>query len=718
MTTRQNSFAGLLLGKLLEVLSSHKTSLMAALVAVLPWLGQEVFQLPVLAFQSFTDAVFYPAYSVNFEELVLRYGWVYYATRFGVIFPDAVAAYLFGAPEGWVIVRKALQSGLLVLVFLFFTRWGGGGAAGLFAALLWWTSPVALRLLGTTYVDALGVPFVVAGALLLGWPGAHAGRAAAAGVLWGMAASAHLYLALMMVLILPWCAGAQWPRVGAFLRNGVWALLAGAGVWLAAWMYYRMCWGLEDFLAPTRDLMARLATGDTDPAKRPLLDALNATPVWLAMPLLPLAMMLFLRRGSALLWGAWLSAGLSAGLYWTGEIFAKAYAMSLPFYFSFAWPAVFLGGSTLFSEWLRRMAGGEQGKHPWAAWAAVATAGIYLIITGQAQARLSGAWLVWLVVGAATLALLGAGVVAALKFRWSLGKTLAVLVCLCSVQTLTLGTGFFAHLLGDYKRQFRNDAWQPKLAATLNALLPPAAEDGRVAVFWYDDAEPSFLRMVQAGQLHGFGAFHVGAESGLSFPALREKDYEELLSRGIQIMVPLALTEGQLLAAVDSLQGWSPEWRVTRQGKASDRGRTLYYAVMERDMRLDAAQTGTERAARWKPYYTPRVFDLPGGRVLLETDTKHQHFDARADIPSHGEKGVVEVELQVVRGRLLLSLLDEGGHTLASAAVWPTREMTRRVLPVPAYEGQLTLVARNLMPTGSRSLVVLGSTRFVPETSR
>ena len=67
---------------------------------LLPLLTRLLLRLPQLAFTNFTDSIFYLSYSQSFQELFLRHGFIYYASRFGAIFPDAFAFNLFGPTDG------------------------------------------------------------------------------------------------------------------------------------------------------------------------------------------------------------------------------------------------------------------------------------------------------------------------------------------------------------------------------------------------------------------------------------------------------------------------------------------------------------------------------------------------------------------------------------------------------------------------------------------
>lgn len=141
-------------------------SLVFFVCLLLPLVARKILRLPELAFANFTDSVFYLSYSQSFEELFLRHGFIYYASRFGAILPDAIAFNLFGPTEGPVVLRlflACLVSGSLFLVGrLYF-----GVLVGVFASMLWSFQPVAARLWCTTYLDSSAVPFLILGVCLL-----------------------------------------------------------------------------------------------------------------------------------------------------------------------------------------------------------------------------------------------------------------------------------------------------------------------------------------------------------------------------------------------------------------------------------------------------------------------------------------------------------------------------------------------------------------------
>jgi hypothetical protein len=137
-----------------------------AICLIFPIFSRQILRLPQLAFANFTDSVFYLFYSQSFQELFLRHGFIYYASRFGAIFPDAIAFNLFGPTDGPVFLRPfltCLVSGALFLVGrLYFTP-----LIGILASLLWSFQPVAARLWCTTYLDSGAVPFLILGVCLL-----------------------------------------------------------------------------------------------------------------------------------------------------------------------------------------------------------------------------------------------------------------------------------------------------------------------------------------------------------------------------------------------------------------------------------------------------------------------------------------------------------------------------------------------------------------------
>jgi hypothetical protein len=114
-----------------------------ALAAILPIVIGYLLKVPRVVLGNFSDAVFYLAYARHFQELVLRYGFPYYATRFGGILPDALSGALFGEIAGIWLLRYGLAVAVSITLFISFRK-RYGILAGLAASLIWTLSPAAI----------------------------------------------------------------------------------------------------------------------------------------------------------------------------------------------------------------------------------------------------------------------------------------------------------------------------------------------------------------------------------------------------------------------------------------------------------------------------------------------------------------------------------------------------------------------------------------------
>jgi len=257
-------------------------ALLAGICFLLPLISRQILRLPQLAFANFTDSVFYLSYSQSFQELFLRHGFIYYASRFGAIFPDAVAFNLFAPTDGPVFLRlflACLVSGALFLLGrLYFSS-----LIGVFASLLWSFQPVAARLWCTTYLDSSAVPFLILGVCFLLLFRTSCAAAFFAGILLAFSVTSHLYLVILAGCLVPLVVGARWADRRVLFRNQLPWLLGGFLLTLAAAYYwYAVNCGIGAFWQPTLELMRKMSDGDTNLWKKPLVTTLSEIPLWFA----------------------------------------------------------------------------------------------------------------------------------------------------------------------------------------------------------------------------------------------------------------------------------------------------------------------------------------------------------------------------------------------------------------------------------------------------
>ena len=303
------------------------------IAAILPLVVSLFLHVPRLALDNFTDAVFYLSYARQFDELVSRYGFLYYSTRFGGILPDVLSGWIFGEINGIWILRWGLSVGVSLGLFLFFRK-RYGLLQGVIASLLWSFNPADLRLLCTTYVDSTAVPFIILGCLLFASRTSSLIFPLASGVLFALAASAQLYAAFALLLLSPWLICSLWEDRGVLKGSLIWSGVGFLGTFLIGWVWYWAEWGMPALFSPTIELMRDLGSGQAALWKKPLGVALKDCPAWFApLALLPAFGMLW-KRGSHLLRGGALSVLASTAFFWGGDLFGNAYVLSMPFYYS------------------------------------------------------------------------------------------------------------------------------------------------------------------------------------------------------------------------------------------------------------------------------------------------------------------------------------------------------------------------------------------------
>lgn len=109
----------------------------------------------------FLDPLLYSALTLDYGELIDRFGLTYYATRISYIFPAKLFSFLFGWETGYLVFRMVLLTVLTTSVFIFVRRWFGSAVATLFAAVAC-LGPWVLRSLLWEYVDGVSVTYMFA----------------------------------------------------------------------------------------------------------------------------------------------------------------------------------------------------------------------------------------------------------------------------------------------------------------------------------------------------------------------------------------------------------------------------------------------------------------------------------------------------------------------------------------------------------------------------
>jgi hypothetical protein len=667
--------------------------------AAFPIAAAFFFKVPRVAFGSFTDAVFYLAYARQFGELVLRYGFPYYATRFGGILPDAFSGALFGEVNGIWILRYTLSVVASGALFLFFRK-RYGVLAGLFASLLWSFNPAALRLICTTYVDATAVPFLILGCCLFasGWGGGFG--ALITGILVALAASAHLYAAFALLLLMPWFFASRWERRHELSVAFCWMGGGFLATFMAAWLWYWAVWRMPVLFSPTLEVLRDLGNGSAAQWKKPLAFALSQTPAWFAPAALLVPVAFSAAWGSALMRGVALSLVASIGFFWGGDLFGNAYVLSMPFYYSFLLPVTVLAGATLVGELLT---------------AQTESIARRLLCLGMTVALVVPSILVYFGVSSVghmllfCLVCLFPLVPVWTLLRQRLRATLG-LAGIALASLLVASTGMFAWIVGHYPA---TDLPLLELMFALRKELPKAVEDGSVTRFWYDDdfTHPGGAdrRMIGAFWLHTFGKLTGESEKIVPFPKMSASDAAVISGSGVDRLVVFDQDPRQVNKSLEIIREKGIPFQVSKKttlSAPSDPSRRLEVAILERmnsgtnvftqavNLHLLQAVNGGELA--WK-----------GAALELTSGTVRWWEFAKLPLGKLKKGESIRIRFRVEEGMIRFTLNDEKEHSMEHVGKWTMAAEQEIVLTAPRDLPDSSLSLDSMYPNGSRSRVLL-----------
>ena len=660
---------------------------------LLPLVARKILRLPELAFANFTDSVFYLSYSQSFQELFLRHGFIYYASRFGAIFSDAVAFNFFGPTDGPVFLRlflACLVSGALFLVGrLYFSP-----LIGVFASLLWSFQPVAARLWCTTYLDSSSVPFLILGVCLLLLFRSSCAAAFFAGILLAFSVTSHLYLVILAGCLVPLVVGARWEDRWVLFRNQLPWLLGGFLLTLsAAYYWYAVNCGIGAFWQPTLELMRKMSDGQTELWKKPFTAALSETPLWIApFPFLVLALASW-KKLDPFGRGAFGALLLSTVFFWAGDLIGGAYALSMPFYFSFLLP-VLLFSLIAFAGNAARHIKSSQEYSIFVLCAAAAVAGPMIL-----KAQLKWPWPITFSICA--IAVLGCTLY---FFRRAFQQT-AFIFCLLSCSFLSLATGFYAQFLADVRIQNSKEHKIPALAVKLKQMLPPASE-GDVIKFWYPEWENNELKMLQSFFLHTFSMLP-GYAGFPKYPQISQEDAEAVRREGVQQVVLLDKDASRIDKALQSMAEAGLAFSVIQSETLPlSRDKIFFKSVVLKNSNLSNSISIDLTAINCFPEAS--IAQIEGKCFLTTSDLRkpERNFDFWCSL-SKFEAPASEVSFtaKVLRGRADVFLIDDTGKVVSSVEIWPTDKAVSRTLYAGDKRHAKTLMIRNKMPDTSKSKV-------------
>jgi hypothetical protein len=152
----------------------HTWAAPLAVILLGPLLGVLVLRAPLVNTMIYRDPWFYSAYGWELSHFVEVFGWLYYAVRFPVNLPIGLAADVFGAETGYLLLR---------FVILALTGWALYAVLRRFASVpvsctgvaLMTLNPFFLRLMLWDYTTFITLPCTLAGAAVW-YLGASTGR--------------------------------------------------------------------------------------------------------------------------------------------------------------------------------------------------------------------------------------------------------------------------------------------------------------------------------------------------------------------------------------------------------------------------------------------------------------------------------------------------------------------------------------------------------------
>jgi len=677
-----------------------KKSIQAAVgifsAALLPILVAFTLNIPRVALGCFTDAVFYLAYARHFGDLVLRFGFPYYATRFGGILPDALSGMIFGEIDGIWILRWILSSTVSLSLFLFFRK-RYGFLAGIIASILWSFNPAVLRLICTTYVDSTSVPFLILGCAL--FAGGLAGRCGEfiAGVLFALASSAHLYAAFALILLTPWLISSRRQDSRGIGHPLAWMVFGLGSTFTIGWIWYWAVWGMPALFSPTIELMRGLNSGQASLWKRPLAEALRDTPAWFGPVAMLPAILLAALNGRGLIRGAAFSLLTSVMFFWCGDIFGSAYVLSMPFYYSFLLPVTILAGATLCGRLLELQKPITRGLIFGTLGIGIVTPPLLLHFGLQPMS-----------VGFYVVALL-----LVLVPVWGrLSNRSLVILSILGIAALSLlvgSTGIFSQFFGSYPSK---DIPVLELALALQKEIPSARRDGEVIRFWYDDDHDkqggSDRRMIGSYWLHTFGKLTGENEKFVPFPNMSSEDAEAINNSGVDRIVLFDQDTGKVTDALQKIRQAGLSFRELSRGilhSPSDSSRILDVAVLERNQpELEGTKTAIDLHGLELRSHGKINWMVPN--VLLNSGPEKWACFAQLPLGDLKKGDRIHVQCRIRKGYVRF-VLTGGGADVWHVERWPIDGEQEVLLTAPKDLKDASLDFRNMYPNGSRSSLLI-----------
>jgi hypothetical protein len=522
-----------------------------------------LLQAPILAFwlmkfspfnqsPGWLDPFIYTGYIHNFKDLWDRYGITYYSVRFGLILPGRALVALFGAEDGFLVLRYLLTLVAGIPLYAVVKRYFGLPLAAV-TYIVMVTSPYFARTLMWDYPDATGMPFLCAAMCLILlecrrlwlWDSVAGGCAAMAlNSNFFIVAPLGVFLCLYTLLWLIWQRGVARivMRAICFLTGLI--VITGLGI-----CYYWITVGTWDIFSPTIHMSRWLAQRGMKLWRTPGF-------AWLGKQygvFIPAILSLFAllcwrwRRPAFHEASLWWSASGIGYFFYVHQFAFQANTLELFYYFSYALPAIFL----LLAMTMNGVVGRLSLPGRWWSAASVAAGAItpwllysYGYLTAAADSL--GTFIALVAVAAVMLPL-------ATYWRGSARLGLAVTASLAlglmfaaSFATLWYTSAIRAHRQPNNKEE---DVYRTALQF-MKAIPPWQARPGHLR-FWYSNDPIGYaMQSIQATYLWVHSKLQ-GDDPGL--PYLGEAQLKLLRAPELKWLVMMSETEEQLQLGLDAL---------------------------------------------------------------------------------------------------------------------------------------------------------------------
>lgn len=568
-------------------------------LAALPIILYRTYGVQNFALISGADPFIYTGYTESTRDLVQRFGYPYYAVRFGLIIPSVIAERLFGTVGGYFALRWALSAVAAAAIYFFVRRrhnWLLAAAAAV-ALLL---NPIYIRAEMTMYSTVTGVPAVAAGFVLLLINGPRRTVTVSrigAGLCFGMCINSNPFTLLPLVAAaLAWLVTELPSGWRPAIRQAFLVALGPIVVTLAGSLIYMVRFGDGDIISPTLNAMNSL-TSSTVPGSELDYRWLGYRPeIWLA-PVSALSLAFAARLHHRRLTGVERSASLMTFAMWIAYV-VNQFMMNGGTLETYFYTSYMIGPIVIcLTLAVGAVVDAERGM---STAVAGAIALVTVLVTPILWTHLTPTLTVWSLNGVLPAAALVAIAVVAAK-RWSVARWSAVAAMSVLPFAVALGSPRSVPLSAG--QPFRQDPLYFQVYNTFDnskldvfvvasdfaAAMPRVAQEPGSIVFWFDPRDDVAV-LSQWTYVGHYSALSIGGS--IEFPELAPEEIVRLRERTPRFVVALSTSEDLVRDAERTVAAEGFEPRATLHSFRSG-SFVLYASVLElTPMSCDGAAVG------------------------------------------------------------------------------------------------------------------------------